>query len=193
MKKQLGFLVDVNRCVGCNTCEIACKQEYNISPGIKWRRTYTVNPEGHPEFPTYYFSLACNHCDNPLCSKGCPAGAYTKREKDGIVIHNQDKCIGCRYCTWNCFYGTPQFNKEKGRVEKCNLCYERIDKGLEPVCVIACPVQALKLIEIESNKYDDIIPGFRRLNFKPSVKFILPENITEKEIILNYVNKIKSK
>jgi len=190
MQKQLGFLMDLNRCIGCKACEIACKQEYSIMKGIKWRKTYTVNAEGYPEFPTYHFSIACNHCENPKCLKGCPAGAYTKREKDGIVIHNKDKCLGCRYCTWNCYFGTPVFNETQGVVEKCNFCYDRIDQGLMPVCIEACPVQALQLIEINEIQGIDTIPGFRKLDFKPSIQFILPEKEKEREIIIKFIHEI---
>jgi len=191
MKKQLGFLVDTNRCIGCKACEIACKQEYGIIKGINWRKTYTVNREGHPEFPTYYFTLACNHCDNPKCLKGCPAGAYTKREKDGIVIHDPDKCLGCRYCTWNCYFNAPQFNETTRKVEKCNLCYDRIDAGLSPVCVEACPVQALRLINYGENGNPETIPGFEKLDFNPSVRFVFPAKKDDKILIQRFINEFK--
>jgi anaerobic dimethyl sulfoxide reductase subunit B len=85
--------------------------------------------------------MSCNHCEDPACVKGCPAGAYSKRSLDGIVVHDPEKCIGCRYCTWLCPYGAPQYDAREGRVRKCNLCL-----GEEvPLCVAACPVRAIEI------------------------------------------------
>ncbi len=88
--------------------------------------------------------MGCNHCDDPACLKGCPAQAYTKRE-DGIVIHNKEKCIGCKMCAWTCPYSVPAFDDVEGVMDKCDLCYELLDAGKEPYCVAACPVSAIKV------------------------------------------------
>jgi anaerobic dimethyl sulfoxide reductase subunit B (iron-sulfur subunit) len=82
------------------------------------------------------------HCQNAVCTQVCPAAAITKRE-DGIVLIDQDKCIGCRYCSWACPYGAPQFNEEMGVMTKCNMCSDLVDKGEKPACVQACPYRAM--------------------------------------------------
>jgi anaerobic dimethyl sulfoxide reductase subunit B (iron-sulfur subunit) len=79
----------------------------------------------------------------------CPAGAYRKRDQDGIVVHDPAKCIGCQYCTWTCPYAAPQYSEAEGRVMKCNLCVERIDAGEQPACVEACPTRAIEVGRVE--------------------------------------------
>ena len=93
----------------------------------------------------YNISMSCNHCETPICVKHCPAGAYTKRTNDGIVVHDPSRCIGCRYCTWLCPYGAPQYDPGTGRVKKCNLCVEELDRGRSPACVTACPLRAIEV------------------------------------------------
>jgi anaerobic dimethyl sulfoxide reductase subunit B (iron-sulfur subunit) len=96
----------------------------------------------------YSVSAACMHCQNPVCVQVCPAAAISKRE-DGIVLINQDKCIGCRYCSWACPYGAPQFNAEMGVMSKCNMCYDLVDKGERPACVEGCPSRAMDFGPLE--------------------------------------------
>ena len=100
------------------------------------------------EFPAvfaYNVSMSCNHCEDPACVKCCPAGAYAKRAADGIVLHDPEKCIGCRYCTWVCPYGAPQYDAHEGRVRKCNLCLDEA----APECVAACPMRAIEVGPLE--------------------------------------------
>jgi len=92
---------------------------------------------------SYYLSIACNHCDEPACTKVCPSGAMHKRE-DGFVVVDEEICIGCKYCTMACPYGAPQYDEEKGHMTKCDGCYERVGQGLEPICVGSCPLRALE-------------------------------------------------
>lgn len=95
--------------------------------------------------PTFRITVSCNHCENPACLAGCPAKAYTR--EDGIVKHDPEACIGCRYCIWVCPFDAPQYAPARGKVEKCNLCEHRRARGLEPACAAACPTGALKLAE----------------------------------------------
>jgi len=173
-KKQLGFVIDLNKCVGCQACEIACKQENGVAAGIRWRQVRTVNREHYPTAPIYHFSLACNHCAEPACRQVCPVGAYTKRPADGIVRHNRDKCIGCRYCTWACPYGAPQYNPATRKAEKCELCFQRIDAGLEPACVQACPTGVLQLADLSAAAElppAETVPGLPASATRPSLRF----------------------
>jgi len=89
--------------------------------------------------------MGCNHCLEPTCLTGCPVDAYTKDPLTGVVIHNAQTCIGCQYCTWNCSYGVPQYNSERGVVGKCDMCHNRLAEGREPACVGACPEGAIQI------------------------------------------------
>jgi anaerobic dimethyl sulfoxide reductase subunit B (iron-sulfur subunit) len=151
MAKQLGFYVDIEKCTGCKACQVACKDKNDLPEGIRWRRVFQyeggqwVNQDGTmipSNVYAYAVSAACMHCQNPVCTQVCPAGAITKRD-DGIVLIDQDKCIGCRYCSWACPYGAPQFDAAQGVMTKCTMCADLVDKGERPACVEACPYRAL--------------------------------------------------
>jgi anaerobic dimethyl sulfoxide reductase subunit B (iron-sulfur subunit) len=151
MAKQLGFYFDQSACMGCKTCQVACKDKNDLPAGMSWRRVYQYGganwvPQGGFVVPSnmfvYSLSMACNHCENPACVNVCPAGAMTKRA-DGVVLINQDQCVGCRYCEWACPYGAPQFNEAKGVMTKCTFCEDLLAQGQNPACVDACPMRAL--------------------------------------------------
>ncbi|AGK55577.1 4Fe-4S dicluster domain-containing protein [Bacillus sp. 1NLA3E] len=143
-KDQMAFYVDTTKCINCKTCEIACKDINNAALGQRIRKVRSFEVGEYPKIFVYNISMSCNHCEDPQCVKACPAGAYTKRE-DGIVVHNPDLCIGCRYCTWACPYGAPQFNEEVGKVRKCNMCIDNVKEGELPACVSACPTRAIEI------------------------------------------------
>lgn len=140
---QYTILIDINKCVGCGSCIVACKQEHGLKLGEYWTHIQEIGPFGkYPDLNSlYWVPIACQQCYDPSCVKVCPTGASYKRD-DGIVLINPDKCIGCQYCTMNCPYDVRVYNKEKGIVEKCTLCVHRISAGLEPACVTACVSKA---------------------------------------------------
>lgn len=159
MKKQYGFYIDSQRCTGCKTCELACKDYKDLTPDVSFRRIYEYcggvwKQEGEAwtqDVFSYYLSISCNHCDNPACASVCPSGAMHKRE-DGFVVVNQDVCIGCKYCSMACPYGAPQFDERKGRMTKCDGCFERVEEGKKPMCVESCPLRALDLLPVDELK-----------------------------------------
>lgn len=143
--EQYRFHFDMTKCIGCKCCVVACNEQNGNPPDIFWRRVGEVEGGVYPETLRHYLSIGCNHCLEPTCMKGCPVDAYSKDGVTGIVRHNADTCIGCQYCTWNCSYGVPQFNAERGVVGKCDMCYGRLQDGQSPACVVACPEDAIQI------------------------------------------------
>ena len=163
---QLGFYFDANLCTGCKACQVACKDKWDLDVGITWRRVaeysggeWVRNPDGtyNQDVFSYYTSEACNHCDKTLCAEGCPSNAITKRDY-GIVLIDEDKCIGCRYCEWACPYGAPQID-DSGVMTKCDLCHDYVDAGQKPACVSVCPMRALEFGDMDElrAKYGDLV------------------------------------
>lgn len=213
-RKRLGMVIDLDRCIGCWTCAVVCKEENNVPLGLWWARILTVGgdhidvPEG--EFPAVrmnYMPINCFHCDNPPCVQVCPVGATYKRE-DGIVMMDYDKCIGCRYCMVACPYNNRTFNwqspeqvpanedgyhvgavekppRPRGVVEKCDLCYHRVDEGLQPVCVEGCPAEARVFGDLNDPESEvsqmvrtgDVIRIREDLGTKPSVYYRPPRSV----------------
>jgi anaerobic dimethyl sulfoxide reductase subunit B (iron-sulfur subunit) len=144
------FWLDASACSGCKACQVACKDRHDLPVGVRWRRVYEVVGGGwtrrdgawlHDVF-AYNLSVACNHCERPVCLEACPTGAITRRP-DGIVLLDGDRCVGCRYCAWVCPYGAPQFDAASGRMSKCSFCVDDLERGDAPACVTACPQRAL--------------------------------------------------
>ncbi|GAB7258791.1 hypothetical protein DaDZ19_04560 [Dickeya ananatis] len=139
--------------------------------------THWGNPSTRTKRGLFY-SLACNHCEHPACLDACPVEAYTKRE-DGIVVHDPARCIGCKNCLRSCPYGAPKFNEVTHKAEKCSMCYERLDVGLQTACIEACPVGALTMIDLDEQavpanavQYPPGYPVMPSLN--PGTRFIMP-------------------
>jgi DMSO reductase iron-sulfur subunit len=154
--EQYRFHFDMSRCIGCRCCEVACAEQNGNPYEINWRRVGEIEGGSYPHTQRLYLSMGCNHCLEPSCLTGCPVDAYTKHSVSGLVLHSAAACIGCQYCTWNCPYGVPQYNGERGVVGKCDLCANRLDEGRAPACVSACPEQAIavELVNISEWRAD---------------------------------------
>lgn len=169
MSEQALFTLDLNRCTGCSACSIACRTENDVGSGLGWRHVYSFNQAHLPNAGVFHFSLACNHCAEPACLYGCPANAYTKDARTGAVLLDHDHCIGCRYCSWVCPYGAPQYNPSTRVMEKCTFCSHRLAEDLEPACVTACPVDALgfdRQGEPDTARH----PGFPDAGLRPGLR-----------------------
>ncbi|MEI9811400.1 MAG: DmsC/YnfH family molybdoenzyme membrane anchor subunit [Acidobacteriota bacterium] len=135
----------MTKCIGCKCCVVACNEQNGNPAEINWRRVGEVEGGYYPFAQRFHLSMGCNHCVEPSCLIGCPVEAYTKDIKTGVVLHSADACIGCQYCTWNCSYGVPQYNAERGVVGKCDMCHNRISDGMAPACANACPEGAIQI------------------------------------------------
>ena len=143
--EQYRFHFDMTKCIGCKCCVVACNEQNGNPADILWRRVGEIEGGTYPFTQRHYLSIGCNHCLEPTCMTGCPVDAYSKDGLTGIVRHSADACIGCQYCTWNCSYGVPQYNPERGVVGECDMCYGRLTRGQSPACVSACPEDAIKI------------------------------------------------
>ena len=179
---QMGFYFDQTRCTGCFACAVACKDWYDIPAGpINWIHVKEIEKGRYPHLFLSYLFTACNHCENPPCVKVCPTEAIIKRESDGIVVVNTERCIGKKECGSKCLkvcpWNVPQFGLEKNaKMQKCNLCMERLEKGQQTICVEACPMYALDVGPINElrEKYGDNVDavGFTYSEkYKPSIVF----------------------
>lgn len=142
---QWGFYFDQQRCTGCDTCVVACKQWHYVPPGpASWRRVRLLEEGQFPRVWVAHLSLSCCHCAQPACIPACPTGAIAKRAGDGIVVVDQGRCLpGCRSCLYACPYESPQFREDDAVMEKCDLCLDRLGEGKKPLCVASCPLRAL--------------------------------------------------
>jgi Fe-S-cluster-containing dehydrogenase component/formate-dependent nitrite reductase membrane component NrfD len=139
---QYGFLIDHTRCIGCHACTVACKAENEVPVG-SFRTWVKYTEKGRfPAIRRHFAVLRCNHCTSAPCVTICPVNALSKR-KDGIVDLDRDACIGCRACMQGCPYDAIYLNEDTGSAEKCHYCAHRVERGLEPACVIVCPEGAI--------------------------------------------------
>ena len=172
---QVGWIVDLRKCIGCRACFVACKAENNTPLRTDWRYVVERERGTYPNPTREFVSNACNHCDEPACQKTCPTGAITKRTSDGVVLIDQDKCIGCRYCQFVCPYGAPRLDTETGKAGKCTMCVHRVDAGLQPACATACLTGALTYAADFPIEPIGTPEGFNDPALtKPNVYFVMP-------------------
>ncbi|MBI3362776.1 MAG: 4Fe-4S dicluster domain-containing protein [Chloroflexi bacterium] len=137
-KKKYGFVINVSRCIDCRACLVACRAENEVPLGHTriWVRDIGLQGE-FPELSQTFVPYNCMHCDEPPCVAVCTSGATYKRE-DGIVVIDQEACIGCGYCLPACPYGVRYLNPTTGKTDKCNACVQRVEVGQQPACVATC-------------------------------------------------------
>lgn len=146
--KRLGFLFDQTLCIGCNACQIACKDKHNLELGMFFRRAETMEYEIDGLVYVENYSGACNHCAEAACAANCPTGAMFYNE-DGTVGHDESKCIACGTCVWACPYGAPKISHKKGIALKCTACSDLRLEGKNPACVDACITHCLKFCDLD--------------------------------------------
>jgi anaerobic dimethyl sulfoxide reductase subunit B (iron-sulfur subunit) len=179
--KQMGFYFDQTRCTGCYTCTVACKDWNDTPVGVNWRLIKTIEHGTFPKLSLAHLSTSCHHCLDPPCVKVCPTGAINKRQSDGIVVVKTEKCLGKRECDSKCLkvcpWDIPQFrNEPDSKMEKCNFCVDRLEKGQQTICVEACPMFALDAGSMDKlqEKYGNVVKadGFKFFKkFEPSIIF----------------------
>ncbi len=161
--KRLGLVIDLDICVGCHACAVNCKEwnsggyhapltdlrPYDSDPdGVWFNRVHTFEAGEGAGGRTVHFPKSCLHCENAACVTVCPTGASYKREEDGIVLVDEERCIGCGLCAWACPYGAREMDPVGGVMKKCTLCIDRIynenipEAERQPACVNACPAHA---------------------------------------------------
>jgi Fe-S-cluster-containing dehydrogenase component len=162
-EKRLGLVIDLDICVGCHACVVNCKEwntggqlaslsdqdAYGTIPRGAWlNRVHSYEAGEGAAGRTVHFPKSCLHCENAECVTVCPTGASYKRAEDGIVLVDEDRCIGCGLCAWACSYGARELDAEAGVMKKCTLCIDRIYNDTlapaerEPACVATCPARA---------------------------------------------------
>lgn len=210
---RYGIIVDLNRCTGCMTCALACKEENLTRPSIWWNKILEIENPSLDHIT--YLRHACMHCDNPPCMVACPVNAISKRP-DGIVLIDQKACNGCGGCIKACPYGVIALNPdqdyfkgdkapyEKGadgyrvhmpkKASKCTLCVHRVEQGKEPMCVSGCPSKAMIFGDLDDpasrirTKLVQSIQLLPSVGTHPKVSYIVPRNIlkqAEKRVIEN--------
>ncbi len=163
---RYGMVIDLRKCVGCNACTIACKQENATPAEIYWGKVLQYEVGRYPNARLRFLPMLCMHCREAPCLEACPSGA-TYRHEGGIILVNHDLCIGCKYCVMACPYEARSYNPgdpkgyypgqglapneeegygqgthPRGSIEKCTFCSHRLAQGKEPACVATCPAGA---------------------------------------------------
>ncbi len=239
-EKKLGLVIDLDTCVGCHACAVSCKEwnaegfsgplndidPYGSAPdGVWFNRVHSYEvladkDSGNPS-QTVNFPRSCMHCENAHCVTVCPTGASYKRDEDGIVLVDVNKCIGCKLCSWACPYGAREYDTEQGVMKKCTLCIDRIynthlpEAERVPACVSTCPAGARHFGDL-SDPQSDVsklvaergeLDLMGKLNYKPTNKYLPPRPrrnrnseitnlkpvVTEDNPVLYWVDKILSR
>lgn len=187
---QYGIVTDLNKCVGCLACSVACKVVNEVPVGNFWNKVLRIGPnpkyEGAqvPDVEMYFLPVGCQHCENPECVKVCPTGASHKLA-DGTVQIDKSKCIGCQFCAMACPYNVRYLNEDQGVVEKCTLCEQRIAQGELPQCVAQCGARARFFGDWDKGIDSFEAPG-RVLEYEATYDTVHNSRITLPEAVAEY-------
>lgn len=185
---RMTMVVDLDRCIGCYACEIACKQENDVALGTYRVRVNEVGPFGDfPDVQMYWMPATCQHCENPTCVEVCPTGASVRQE-DGVVTVDKNVCIGCQLCSEACPYGARSYDKKNSIVEKCDLCQSLRANGDKPACVKCCSGNARFFGDIDDPHSDaakelarvtnaEAIHQMADKGTQPTVRYILHDQV----------------
>ncbi len=161
---QYAIITDLNKCVGCLSCSVACKVVNSVPIGSFWNKVLRIGPnpafEGAvvPDVEMYFLPVTCQHCQKPACVEVCPTGASHKAA-DGTVQIDKEKCIGCQFCAMACPYGVRYLNEEERVVEKCTMCEQQTAQGELPQCVAQCGARARFFGDLEAGYESFVAPG----------------------------------
>ncbi|SHK82368.1 formate dehydrogenase iron-sulfur subunit [Selenomonas ruminantium] len=160
MAQEITMLHDVARCSACRACMVACKQWHDLPADMS--TSFEGQYQSHKDLTSHtwnliqmqeridskgrfhwdFFKKQCMHCGDPACLNGCPEEAIEKKPSGAVVI-NEDKCVGCGYCTTNCPFGIPKVDADRNKSTKCDLCFDRIEQGMQPSCAKTCTADAI--------------------------------------------------
>jgi Fe-S-cluster-containing dehydrogenase component len=145
---RYAMTIDTKKCVGCSDCVVACKTENDVADG--YCRDWIVELVNgiYPKVDLEFRSERCNQCENTPCVRTCPTGA-SHIVDGGIILVDEDLCIGCGACIQSCPYDARYFDPEKGIVDKCTFCHHRVSKGTDPACVSVCPTNCMTFGDLE--------------------------------------------
>jgi Fe-S-cluster-containing dehydrogenase component len=174
--KRYGLVIDLERCIGCHACTVACKVECGMEAGSGVRvetvgGAHQDTPAGnHPELSMYYLPVVCMHCERPPCLDACPQDAIERRP-DGIVIIDEERCNACQDCLAACPYDALSYDPDRGTVQKCNLCVERLEQGFEPFCALCCGPGAILWGDVADpgSKVSQLISQRKAYSLKPEL------------------------
>jgi len=162
MNKQLAFVIDLKRCIGCDTCVVGCKVENSVDDGHFRLQVLDSNqdpihekPKGvFPNLSQYWVPTMCHHCVDAPCIKACPTNTLWRRDEDGVVMLDVDKCVGCMRCGEECPYDALSFDEQSGSADKCTMCEHRLEDDLQPSCQVVCPTRAIQFGDINDTASD---------------------------------------
>lgn len=167
-EKRYGMLYDSNRCIGCQSCSVACRAENKVPDGVSRLQVWIDGPKGeYPQLTMDFHRQSCVMCDQAPCVPVCPTGAsYTNKE--GVNMVDAGKCVGCKYCITACPYQARFLNPMTGAADKCTFCYEtRVKQGGKPACVSICPTGALIFGDLNDGKSDIRMAANKQYAVKP--------------------------
>ncbi|MGH9540799.1 MAG: 4Fe-4S dicluster domain-containing protein [Terriglobales bacterium] len=176
---RYGFVIAQDRCIGCHACTVACKEEHQVPIGVFRTWVKIIEQGSFPHAQRAFGVMRCNHCDAAPCTAICPTSALFRRS-NGIIDFDSSRCVGCKACMQACPYDALYLDPASNTAAKCNFCAHRVERGLEPACVIVCPTQA-----ILAGDLDDPSSNVSRVIAEQTTTVLKPEKGTAPK--LHYV------